>query len=174
MGEDRKSMKAELHEVGLRILSDHRIMAVATNRPDGWPQTTTVAYVNRGFDLYCFISPASQKMANIRRDNRVSVSIAGDFATPNDIQGISLGGRAHIIADLEKYQSVTGTFLARFPEFAAWPHPSPTLSVMVHIRPEILSILNYSRRFGHSDLVVLKEGELSPKLRRQRIHWLGD
>ena len=29
----------------LELLDQHRLMTVATNRPDGWPQATTVGYV---------------------------------------------------------------------------------------------------------------------------------
>ena len=32
----------------LTLLDQHRIMTVATLRPDGWPQATTVGYVNEG------------------------------------------------------------------------------------------------------------------------------
>jgi len=31
----------------LELLDQHRLMTVATNRPDGWPQATTVGYVTR-------------------------------------------------------------------------------------------------------------------------------
>ncbi len=33
-------------------LAQHRIMTVATNRSDGWPQATTVGYVNDGLTLH--------------------------------------------------------------------------------------------------------------------------
>ena len=36
----------------LEILDRNRLMVVATNRPDGWPQATTVGYVNIGLTLY--------------------------------------------------------------------------------------------------------------------------
>jgi nitroimidazol reductase NimA-like FMN-containing flavoprotein (pyridoxamine 5'-phosphate oxidase superfamily) len=36
----------------LALLDQHRIMRIATIRPDGWPQVTTVGYVNEGLDLY--------------------------------------------------------------------------------------------------------------------------
>jgi nitroimidazol reductase NimA-like FMN-containing flavoprotein (pyridoxamine 5'-phosphate oxidase superfamily) len=36
----------------LTLLDQHRIMTVATLRPDGWPQATTVGYVNEGLTLY--------------------------------------------------------------------------------------------------------------------------
>jgi hypothetical protein len=32
-------MKPELRDLTLRILNHHRIMTLATNRPDGWPQS---------------------------------------------------------------------------------------------------------------------------------------
>jgi Pyridoxamine 5'-phosphate oxidase len=31
----------------LKLLDHHRLMTVATNRPDGWPRATTVGYVKR-------------------------------------------------------------------------------------------------------------------------------
>jgi hypothetical protein len=39
----------------LQLLDGHRVMTMATNRPDGWPQSTMVGYVNDGFLLYCFV-----------------------------------------------------------------------------------------------------------------------
>jgi nitroimidazol reductase NimA-like FMN-containing flavoprotein (pyridoxamine 5'-phosphate oxidase superfamily) len=36
----------------LSLLDQHRIMTLATLRPDGWPQATTVGYVNEGLTLY--------------------------------------------------------------------------------------------------------------------------
>ena len=35
----------------VELLDQHRLMTVATNRPDGWPQATTVGYVNDGLTL---------------------------------------------------------------------------------------------------------------------------
>jgi Pyridoxamine 5'-phosphate oxidase len=36
----------------LDLLGQHRLMTVATSRPDGWPQATTVGYANDDFTLY--------------------------------------------------------------------------------------------------------------------------
>jgi len=35
----------------LGLLDAHRIMTIATLRPDGWPQATTVGYVNEDLTL---------------------------------------------------------------------------------------------------------------------------
>jgi hypothetical protein len=67
------SMKAGFREMIIRLLDQHRIMTVATNRPDGWPQATTVSYANDGLVLYSFIAHDGQKYANIQQDPRVSV-----------------------------------------------------------------------------------------------------
>ena len=49
------------------LLDRHRTMRIATLRPDGWPQVTTVGYANEGFTIYFLCGPDSQKAANIDR-----------------------------------------------------------------------------------------------------------
>ena len=44
-------MKRGLKDLILRLLAEQRIMSIATDRPDGWPQATIVGYVNDGFLL---------------------------------------------------------------------------------------------------------------------------
>ena len=66
----------------LELLDQHRLMTIATNRPDGWPQATTVGYVNEGLPIYFLCSPQSQKAANLARDNRVSLTIDHDVNDP--------------------------------------------------------------------------------------------
>jgi hypothetical protein len=41
-------MDEEIRRTILDLLEQHRIMTVATIRPDGWPQATTVGYVHEG------------------------------------------------------------------------------------------------------------------------------
>ena len=55
----------------LSLLDQHGIMTIATLRPDGWPQATTVGYANEGLTLYFLCGPESQKAANLARDERV-------------------------------------------------------------------------------------------------------
>ena len=45
-------MKREYKQQIIDLLNEHRIMTVATNRPDGWPQATVVGYVNDGLIIY--------------------------------------------------------------------------------------------------------------------------
>jgi hypothetical protein len=43
------TMEEEIRKNILMLLDQHRIMTIATLRPDGWPQATTVGYANEGF-----------------------------------------------------------------------------------------------------------------------------
>lgn len=63
----------------LDLLAAHNCMALATLRADGFPQTTTVGYVNEGLAIYFGCSANSQKARNIDRDNRVSPAINRDY-----------------------------------------------------------------------------------------------
>jgi len=62
----------EIRRKILALLDQHRIMTIATLRPDGWPQATTVGYANGGLTLYFLCGPDSQKARNLARDDRVS------------------------------------------------------------------------------------------------------
>jgi len=46
-------------------------LAIATVRPDGWPQVTTVSYVADGTRIYFGTWAKSQKAQNIARDPRI-------------------------------------------------------------------------------------------------------
>jgi nitroimidazol reductase NimA-like FMN-containing flavoprotein (pyridoxamine 5'-phosphate oxidase superfamily) len=65
-------MKPQIKSFILKQMKTHRSMTVATVRNDGWPQATTVAYVNDGLDLYFCCDPDSQKVRNISRCRRRS------------------------------------------------------------------------------------------------------
>ena len=54
-------MDAEIRKKILTILDQHRIMTIATLRPDGWPQATTVGYANEGLTLYSFASGTARR-----------------------------------------------------------------------------------------------------------------
>ena len=64
-------MDTEIRDKIQTLLDQHRIMTVATLRPDGWPQATTVGYVNDGLSLYFLCGLDSQKAANLARDDRL-------------------------------------------------------------------------------------------------------
>jgi len=73
-------------------LQRHRVMTLATVRPDGFPQATVVAFAYAGFTLFVAVDSNGQKARNIRRNGRVSIAIGRDYANWSKITGLSLGG----------------------------------------------------------------------------------
>jgi nitroimidazol reductase NimA-like FMN-containing flavoprotein (pyridoxamine 5'-phosphate oxidase superfamily) len=80
-------MDEQIRRKILTLLDQHRIMTIATLRPDGWPQATTVGYANEGLTLYFRCGPDSQKAANLARDDRVSLTIDHDTSQVMEITG---------------------------------------------------------------------------------------
>lgn len=81
------------------LLDRHRTMTIATLRPDGWPQATTVGYANDGMTLYFLCGPDSPKAANLARDDRVSLTIDDDTPQVMEITGLSMVARARRVND---------------------------------------------------------------------------
>jgi len=163
-------------------------MALGTVRPDGWPQVTSVGYVNDGFLLYCFVASNSQKHANILRDGRVSITVCSDVSNPLEITGLSLAGHAAVVDDRREYDFVSGLRLKRYPEYATLPssvageaaaarispQPPPDSVVLLRITPEVFSVLDYSKGFGHSDLIAFSERDLDLHIGSRLHRWAGN
>lgn len=149
-------MDAELKRQILALLDQHRIMTVATLRPDGWPQATTVGYVNEGLTLYFLCGLESQKAKNIARDNRISLTIDHDTANVMSISGLSMAARAYPVTDRGEAEKVLRMLPLKYPDAPPLPMkmPSPDEVRLIRVTPEVISVLDYSKGFGHTDLVT--------------------
>ena len=101
-------MKHEFKRQIVELLDQHRIMTVATNRADGWPQATVVGYANDGLIIYCLVARDSQKFANITRDPRVSIAIANDYPQPLQIRVKLITSQTFSCADIPNTRSCRG------------------------------------------------------------------
>lgn len=138
------------------LLDQHRTMRIATLRPDGWPQVTTVGYANEGFTIYFLCGTDSQKANNLARDDRVSLAIDDDPAEVMEIAGLSMAARAQAVTDPAEAEKVIGLLISRYPEQKALglPVPKPSEIRLFRLTPTVISVLDYSRGFGHTDLVT--------------------
>lgn len=144
----------------LDLLGQHRIMTLATLRPDGWPQATTVGYAFEGLTIYFLCGPGSQKAHNLARDDRVSLTIDHDTDEIMEITGLSMAGHAHRIEDPKDVQRILGLLFARYSAQASLPAtlPAPDDIAVYRITPVAISVLDYRLGFGHTDLVMLEQG----------------
>ena len=146
-------MDEEIRQKILTLLDQHRIMTIATLRPDGWPQATTVGYANEGLTLYFLCGPDSQKTANLARDERVSLTIDHDTPQVMEITGLSMAAHAQAVVDPTEAEKA---FMLKYPQQASIPLPMPTPADVriFRVTPMVISVLDYSKGFAHTDLVT--------------------
>lgn len=136
----------------LDILDKNRLMTVATLRPDGWPQATTVGYANDGLTPYFLCSPQSQKAQNLAKDDRVSLTIDRDTPDPLAITGLSMAARAVPVKDPDEINKALRLLATKYPEYASLPAPGPEAICPFRVMPTVISVLDHTG-FGHTDLV---------------------
>jgi nitroimidazol reductase NimA-like FMN-containing flavoprotein (pyridoxamine 5'-phosphate oxidase superfamily) len=149
-------MEGEIRNKIMMLLDQHRIMTIATLRPDGWPQATTVGYVNEGLTWYFLCGLESQKAKNLARDDRVSLTIDHDTADLMKITGLSMAAHARVVNDRAEAEKVPRMLPLKYPDAPPLPvkMPSPDEIRIFRTEPKIISVLDYSKGFGHTDVIT--------------------
>lgn len=153
-----------MEQKAVDILNQYRLMTIATLRPDGWPQATMVSYANDGLLLYFVVSRRSQKYANINRDSRVSIVVGRDFEEPSQIRALSIAANASEVRDPSQRERGIELVLQRHPALAKFGGPDLEHSAVMRAYCSIVTILDYSKGFGHADLLTVGPGgaEMTP------------
>lgn len=139
----------------ISIISTAADLTIATNRPDGYPQATTVSFVNDGLSVYFGTWSQSQKAKNIAADDRVSLAITDPYKTWNEIKGVSIGGRARKLTDPAELAMVGALMLKKFPQITSFAKTMQSAEMaMFRVDAEVISILDYSTEFGHTELLT--------------------
>lgn len=137
----------------IAILDAGQDLTLATVRPDGWPQATTVSYASEGLDIYVGTDAHAQKAQNIAHDDRVSVTVDLPYRSWDEIRGLSLSGHAKRLTDPAETRRAGELFLKKFPQLAGYLQAAHGELALFRIQPDVVSVLDYRRGFGHTDLV---------------------
>ena len=156
-------MEPALRQKIIALIDQHRIMTLATLRPDGWPQATTVGYVNEGMTLYFLCGLDSQKARNLARDGRVSLTIDHDTPDLMAITGLSMAAHAHRVTDRSEAEKVLRMLPLKYPDAPPVPFkmPGPEDVCLFRLAPTVISVLDYTKGFGHTDLVTMDEAAMA-------------
>jgi nitroimidazol reductase NimA-like FMN-containing flavoprotein (pyridoxamine 5'-phosphate oxidase superfamily) len=144
-----------MDDTAAEILGAHRVMAISTVRPDGWPQTTLVGYANDGPVIYFLIFRASQKFANIGQDARVSMAVGSE---PRDIRlakAVYGSGRAAEVTDAGEREHAWQMLTRQHPNLAGSAVPDRTATALMKATCEHLTVLDYTKGLGHTDALNL-------------------
>lgn len=153
-------MDTQLYAQITEILAKTGDMTIATVRPDGFPQATVVAFVHDDFRIYFSTFPASQKVQNIMQNDKVSLTITKPYTKWEEIEGLSIGGHAHVVTDPDEARHVGELILERYPEVADVMDSGPSDAVVVRIDPVVICLLDYAKGFGHTQQIDI-QGQLT-------------
>jgi nitroimidazol reductase NimA-like FMN-containing flavoprotein (pyridoxamine 5'-phosphate oxidase superfamily) len=144
-----------VEENAIRILDSHRILAISTVRPDGWPQTTIVGYANEGWVIYFLVLRSSQKFANIQRDDRVAIAIGGEPRDLRELKAVYAGAHANEVTDLKQGEHAWRLLVQRHPNLADLGLPEGSETALMRAVCKYVSVLDYSQGMGHTEALTI-------------------
>ena len=144
-------MEKATHTKIRSIIDNADDMTIATIRPDGFPQATTVSFVNDDLTIYFGSDPDSQKTQNIAACNKVSLTINLPYSDWTQIRGLSMAATAERLSTPEEMERVGKLILAKFPQAAQYAPESMDDVALFRVEPKVISVLDYSIEFGHTD-----------------------
>ena len=146
-------MDSAVHEKILAILSGATDMTIATVRPDGYPQATTVGFVHDDLTVYFGTAADSQKARNIALCDKVSLTVNLPYDRWEEIQALSMGGRAALVTERAEMAKVGRLMLKKFPQGADFGPEEADAIAIFSVTPVVVSVLDYRNGFGHTELV---------------------
>ena len=163
--------RRSLEQPAITILNANRTMAISTVRPDGWPQTTIVGYANKGFEIYFLIFRASQKYANIQRDNRISIAVAPEPAALDQLKAVFAGAKAQEITDSHERDDAWRLLMARHANPAGFKIPEAGEAAFMRASCKYISVLDFSQGLGHREVLTVGEDGSVLGADLHRDHW---
>jgi len=160
-----------MEQPAVTILNANRIMAISTVRPDGWPQTTVVGYANEGFDLFFLIFRASQKYANIQKDNRISIAVAPEPEKLEQLRAVYAAAFAEEITDSRDRDDAWHRLMERHSYLAGFKIPEAEQAAFMRAKCRHISYLDYSVRLGHREQLTIDDKGLVTKASQSQDHW---
>ena len=139
----------------LKVLQSQHLMTLATVRPDGYPQATIVNYIADGLTLYFATDASSQKVGNIKLNNKVSIAIANQTEDFYKLSGLSMSGLAARILEQDAAEQLSLRLFRKLPQSKRFvPQDSGQLAVF-SVTPVAISLIDYASGFGTSYLLEL-------------------
>jgi nitroimidazol reductase NimA-like FMN-containing flavoprotein (pyridoxamine 5'-phosphate oxidase superfamily) len=139
----------------LEVLARQQFMTIATIRPDGYPQATTVKYVHDDLIVYFATAPTSQKVSNIKLNNKVSVAVVDQAQDFYKLRGLSMSGTAERVQEKQRAEEFALRLFGRLPQKRRLIPEDPKELAVYEIRPVAIALIDYASGFGATHLVEL-------------------
>jgi hypothetical protein len=83
------------------------------------------------------------------------LTIDHDVNDPMAITGLSMAALAQLVTDQAEVAKAMNLLGTRYPEYVSLPMPKPEEIAVYRLLPKVISVLDYSKGFGHSELVEI-------------------
>jgi nitroimidazol reductase NimA-like FMN-containing flavoprotein (pyridoxamine 5'-phosphate oxidase superfamily) len=166
-----RSKEISLEQPAIRILNEHRIMTISTVRPDGWPQSTVVGYANRGFDIFFLIFRASQKFANIQKNDRISIAVAEEPRNMGELQAVYAGAHAGEITDPTERDAAWRLLMERHANLGGFQIPNASEAAFMRATCKYVSVLDFTQGPGHREQLTIDDDGAVSEAARDKDEW---
>lgn len=150
MGVNQRSQIVMSDAEVTRFLQEQRVATLATMGPAGHPHLVAMWYAVIDGVLWFETKAKSQKAANLRRDNRVTVMVEAGH-TYDQLRGVALEGQATIVADPQALWAVGVSVWERY----TGPYQEearPLVEMMLHKRVAVRVDAQRVRSWDHRKL----------------------
>jgi len=150
MGTNERSKIVMTDDEVTAFIERSRTCTMATNGPTGHPHLVAMWYAVVDGQIWFETKAKSQKVANLRRDDRITVSIE-DGLTYDTLRGVALEGRAVIVDDPDALWQVGVSVFERY----TGPYTEemkPFVEVMLNKRVAVRVDVERVRSWDHTKL----------------------
>lgn len=149
-------MDDAIRKLILNLIESHNVLTLATLCADGWPQANTVGYANAGTTLFVATGSDSQKVRNIRANGKASLTLNSAVPDWGALRGLSMAAAAEVIESRADIQQAARLLKKKFPALAEFSDLERDSGwAFLRIVPKIVSVIDYTKGFGHTVLVKI-------------------
>jgi uncharacterized protein YhbP (UPF0306 family) len=98
-----------------QLLNSQSTLALATCDADGTPRIAPLFYItDEKLRLYWFSAARSAHSRNLKRDPRAAVTVHSGTDRWQEIRGVQMRGRVHVVTDRELRRTIAESYAKRF------------------------------------------------------------
>ena len=142
-------MNQELELKIIRYLQEHSVCTLATIE-DNRPLASAMEFVNEGATLYLAAIADTRKVANLRANPAVSLTVNEAYVEGQGVRGLQIFGTARPITDPAERDRVRSLFSDKFTVYQMI-HWKEKRTVYYEITPDRIDYIDYSQEYGHKD-----------------------
>ncbi len=150
MGQNQRSQITFTDAEVAQFLQEQRVANIATIGPTGTPHLVAMWYAVVDGDLWFETKAKSQKVVNLRRDNRISALVEAGH-TYDTLRGVELEGTAEIVEDPDRLWDVGVSVWERY-NGPYSEEVKPFVEVMLNKRVAVRVDVERIRSWDHTKL----------------------